>query len=227
MSCICAIISYIAKPFTISMENKLGGGQIRNKERSKLKFLEAVGTILKTQGHAGLKINAIAATAGVDKKMIYTYFGGLDGLIDEFIRRQDFWSNVKNDQPIPPINDGGKAVAQQLLLQQFEYVLQNEGLQKLLLWRLSEERNSLRVWTDNQESNGEQLFKYVADPHFGDNAPQFRAIMAILISGLYYLDLYSMVNGSIFCGIDIKSEKGRSEIEKAIVFMVDQAYGKF
>lgn len=206
------------------MENKTGGGQLRNKERSKLKFLDAVGTILRTHGHAGLKINAIAATAGVDKKMIYSYFGGLDGLVDEYIRRQDFWSNAKNDQPPPQITDGGKAVAQQLLFQQFEYVLKNEGLQKLLLWRLSEERSSLRTWTDNQEANGEQLFKYVADIHFGENARQFRAIMALMISGLYYLDLYSMVNGSTFCGIDIKSEEGRSEIQKAIAFIMDQSY---
>lgn len=206
------------------MENKQRGGEIRNRERSKAKFLEAVGTILKTQGHSGLKINTIAATAGVDKKMIYTYFGSLDGLVDEYIRGQDFWSNVKNDQEPPTINDGGKALTQQLLVQQFEYVLKNEGLQKLLLWRLTEERDALRGWTDKQESNGEELFKYVADPHFGEKAPQFRAIMAILISGLYYLDLYSMVNGSVFCGIDIKSDNGRSEIEKAVTFLVDQAY---
>lgn len=206
------------------MDKMSAGGQIRNKERSKLKFLEAVGIILKNEGHAGLKINNIAATAGVDKKMIYTYFGGLDDLIDEFMRTQDFWSNVKKEESATPIDDGGKAIAQELLLQQFEYVLHNEGMQKLLLWSLSEDRISLREWVDNQEKNGEQLFKYISDPHFKENAPQFRSIMALLISGLYYLDLYSMVNGSKFCGIDIQSKEGRLEIEKAIKFLLDQTY---
>lgn len=202
------------------------GGQIRNKERSKARFLEAVGTLLKTKGHAGLKINDIAAEAGVDKKMIYTYFGGLDGLVDEYISTQDFWSNVKEEEGPAPISDGGKAVAMQLLSSQFEYVSKNTELQKLLLWRLSEERKTLRTWTEKQEQNGEQLFSHVADPHFGASAPQFRAIMALLISGLYYLDLYGTVNGSVFCGLDINSTDGRAEIEKALAFIVDQAYDK-
>ncbi|RTZ46386.1 TetR/AcrR family transcriptional regulator [Chryseobacterium arthrosphaerae] len=50
------------------MERKSAAGSIRNKERSKKKFLDAVGKILKTKGYAGLKVNDIAATAGVDKK---------------------------------------------------------------------------------------------------------------------------------------------------------------
>ena len=65
------------------MERKAVAGNIRNKERSKEKFLEAVGKILETKGYSGLKVNDIAATAGVDKKMIYNYFGGTDQLIDE------------------------------------------------------------------------------------------------------------------------------------------------
>ncbi len=91
------------------MERKSAAGSIRNKERSKKKFLDAVGKILKTKGYAGLKVNDIAATAGVDKKMIYTYFGGMDGLIDEYIRSQDYWIKVttdKIDKIIPGINDG-------------------------------------------------------------------------------------------------------------------------
>jgi AcrR family transcriptional regulator len=44
----------------------------RNKERSKQQFLDAVGNILKTKGYRYLKVNEIAATAGLDKKLIYT-----------------------------------------------------------------------------------------------------------------------------------------------------------
>lgn len=208
----------------IKMERKPAGGKIRNIERSKTKFLLAVGKILKTKGHAGLKINDIAKLAGVDKKMIYTYFGGLDGLIDEYIRTQDFWSNVKAEQASAPITDGGKSFAKELFLSQFDYLFENKELQKLLLWRLSEERKSLRKLTEDQEASAEVLFTDIVDPHFGTNAEKYRAVSAILASGMYYLTMYAEVNGSTFSGIDLKTENGRKAIKDAVNFIVDKAY---
>lgn len=206
------------------MERKSAAGNVRNKERSKKKFLDAVGKILKTKGYAALKINDIAATAGVDKKMIYTYFGGMDGLMDEYIRSQDYWSNVTTDTMMPDPKDGGKAFTEAMLLQQFDYVRSNKELQKLLLWRLSESRKSLTKLTNMQEENGETLFKLVIDPHFGERSQDFRAIAAILVSGLYYLNMYASVNGSVFCGIDLNTDDGRDKIKKAVSFLIDQTY---
>ncbi|GEN71694.1 MULTISPECIES: TetR/AcrR family transcriptional regulator [Chryseobacterium] len=206
------------------MERKSAAGSVRNKERSKKKFLDAVGKILKTKGYAALKINDIAITAGVDKKMIYTYFGGMDGLMDEYIRSQDYWSNVTTDTMMPDPKDGGKAFTEAMLLQQFDYVRSNKELQKLLLWRLSESRKSLTKLTNMQEENGETLFKLVIDPHFGERSQDFRAIAAILVSGLYYLNMYASVNGSVFCGIDLNTDDGRDKIKKAVSFLIDQTY---
>ncbi len=206
------------------MERKSAAGSIRNKERSKKKFLDAVGKILKSKGYAALKVNDIAAVAGVDKKMIYTYFGGMDGLMDEYIRSQDYWSNVTADQILPDRGDGGRFFAEQMLLQQYDYVHSNKELQKLLLWRLSESRKSLTKLTNMQEESGESLFKLVIDPYFGERSWDFRAIMAIMVSGLYYLNMYASVNGSIFCGIDLNTPEGREKIKKAVSFVVDQTY---
>jgi len=206
------------------MERKSAAGSVRNKERSRKKFLDAVGKILKTKGYAALKINDIAATAGVDKKMIYTYFGGMDGLMDEYIRSQDYWSNVTTETMTPDPKDGGKAFTEAMLLQQFDYVGNNKELQKLLLWRLSEYRKSLTKLTNMQEENGETLFKFIIDPHFGERSQDFRAIAAILVSGLYYLNMYASVNGSVFCGIDLNTDDGRDKIKKAVSFLIEQTY---
>ncbi|TZF98953.1 TetR/AcrR family transcriptional regulator (plasmid) [Chryseobacterium panacisoli] len=211
------------------MERKSVAGSIRNKERSKKKFLDAVGKILRTKGHAALKVNGIAATAGVDKKMIYTYFGGIDGLIDEYIRSQDYWSKVTVDEIErikPKLDDGGRSFIEEMLLSQFDYVYKSREAQKLLLWRISESRKSLRKLTDAQEENGEYIFKLLMDPHFKENSEEVRSIMAILVSGLYYLNMYAAMNGSIFCGIDVDTSKGREKIKKAISFLVNQTYEK-
>ncbi|HCN49751.1 MAG TPA: TetR/AcrR family transcriptional regulator [Chryseobacterium sp.] len=209
------------------MERKAAAGSIRNKERSKKKFLDAVGKILKTKGYAGLKVNDIAKTAGVDKKMIYTYFGGMDGLIDEYIRSQDYWIKVttdKIDKIIPNINDGGVGFIKEMLLSQFDYVYDNKEAQKLLLWSISEPRKSLRKLIDTQEENGEYIFNNIFEPHFKERSQDFRAVMAIMVSGLYYLNMFSNMNGSIFCGLDMNTDEGRGRIKNAISFLVEQTY---
>ncbi|KQS53409.1 MAG: TetR/AcrR family transcriptional regulator [Flavobacteriaceae bacterium] len=205
------------------MKRKAVAGNIRNKERSKEKFLEAVGKILETKGYSGLKVNDIAATAGVDKKMIYNYFGGTDKLIDEYISSLDFWSNVDGNTA-PEIADGGQEFSKQLLTQQFDYVASNKNLQKILLWGVAEKRNSLRNIADERERNGERLFNQIADPYFAENALQYRAIMAILISGIYYLNLYKGVNAETFCGIDLTKNEGSQQIKGALGKIIDLVY---
>lgn len=209
------------------MERKSASGSIRNKERSKKKFLDAVGKILKTKGYAGLKINDIAATAGVDKKMIYTYFGGMDGLMDEYVRTQDFWIKATSEEVEkmkPNLEDGGKEFIRHMLLSQFDYVYTNKEAQKLLLWTISEPRKSLKKLIDTQEENGEYIFKLLMESRFKENMEVYRSIMAIMVSGLYYLNMFASLNGSIFCGIDVNTPEGRAKIKKAISFMVDQTY---
>ncbi len=206
------------------MERKTVAGDVRNRERSKKKFLDAVGQILKEEGYTALKVNNIAAKAGLDKKMIYNYFGGTDQLIDEYIHSQDFWSNIKDEKVPKAINDGGKSFSEDMLRSQFDYVFQNRELQKILLWRLAEERASLKKLADDQEEVGEVLFNSITDPHFGTKNRQFRAVMAILISGVYYLNMASSTNSSMFCGLDIKGEEDRQEIKEALSFIIDTTF---
>lgn len=206
------------------MERKIVDGAVRNREKSKEKFLAAVGIILKNKGFAALKVNDIAAVAGLDKKLIYNYFGGTDRLIDEYIKSQDFWSNIKNEEVNVAINDGGKELSKAMLLSQFDYVFKNEELQKILLWGLLEDRESLNKLAADREESGDVLFKNISDPHFGEHSGRYRAIMALLISGIYYLDIYASTNDNTFCGLDIKSKAGRAAIKEALSFIIDKTY---
>ena len=206
------------------MERKIVEGVVRNKEKSKEKFLDAVGKILTTKGFSALKVNDIAAVAGLDKKLIYNYFGGTDQLIDEYIKSQDFWSNVKNEPANSAINDGGQGLSKAMLLWQFDYVYKNKELQKILLWGLLEDRSSLKKLADDREESGDALFKNISDPHFGEHSGRYRAIMALLISGIYYLDIYASTNDNTFCGLNVKSKEGRREIEEALSFIIDKTY---
>lgn len=208
------------------MENEKGKTRQRNKNKSKQDLINAVGELLTTKGYSSLKVNNIAATAGLDKKLIYKYFGGTEELLDEYILNQDFWANVTSEKIPQVINDGGKELTKLMLTSQFDFLEKNEELQKILLWSLSEERKSLKNLIETQEKNGEMIFTTITDKFFGEKSREFRAISAIMVSGIYYLNMYAKKNGSVFCGIDLSEEEGKQEIKNAITKMVDKIYEK-
>lgn len=211
------------------MPRKVVQGPIRDKEKTKQKLLAAVGKILRVKGYSGLKVSKIAAVAGFDKKLIYEYFGSTDKLIDEYIKSQHYWSNnlTAGNNAELDFSDGGKALTKNAVINQFESLKKNKELQKIILWELSEPKPILRKLADEREEMGNMIFNSVIDPYFGEEkAKKFRAIMALLISGAYYLNIHTAANGSTFCGLDMKSEDGRSEIEKAIGEIIEFAYQK-
>ncbi len=52
----------------------------RDKGATRQRLLEAVGTLLSRDGFGALGVNAVAREAGVDKVLIYRYYGGMADL---------------------------------------------------------------------------------------------------------------------------------------------------
>lgn len=208
------------------MPRKVVQGPIRDKEKTKQKLLAAVGKILRVKGYSGLKVSKIAAVAGFDKKLIYEYFGSTEKLIDEYIRSQDYWSRLDQEPIDVDMSDGGKELSKIAILSQYDRLKKNKELQKIILWGLSESKPFLKKIADEREEIGEELFTNIVDPHFKEDATRYRAITALVISGVYYLNMFTGHNTSTFCGINVKSEEGRKEIEMAIAEIIDSAYEK-
>ena len=63
----------------------------RNKEETKDRIIDAAGRLLAEGGFRKLGVNAVAREAGVDKVLIYRYFGGMPELLRAFGVSGDFW----------------------------------------------------------------------------------------------------------------------------------------
>ncbi|CAI9677839.1 TetR/AcrR family transcriptional regulator [Elizabethkingia anophelis] len=209
------------------MARKVVDGPIRNKEKTKQKLLNAVGKILATKGYSELKVSKIATVAGLDKKLIYSYFGSTDKLIDEYIKSQDFWANG-DDQEIMAsgFTDGGQEITTNMILQQYDTLAKNKEYQKIILWGISETRPSLRKLADDREAVGNPLLDQVVDPLFKEKSKEYRAILAMLVAGAYYLNLHFAVNGSTFCGLDFNKEEDAKILKDAIATIIDDQYKK-
>ena len=66
----------------------------RDRERTKTRIIDAVGRLLTRSGFRAIGVNAVAEAAGVDKVLIYRYFGGLAGLLEAVAEEPDLWPTV-------------------------------------------------------------------------------------------------------------------------------------
>lgn len=63
----------------------------RNRQLTRDRIRDASLRILRLTGFAGWGVNAIAREAGVDKVLLYRYFGSLEGLLEALYRETLLW----------------------------------------------------------------------------------------------------------------------------------------
>ena len=204
------------------MPRKIVSGPLRDKDRTKAKLIKTVGKIIKTKGFHELKITKIAQVAGVDKKLIYEYFGTAENLINEYLHSEDYGSSMDFVQ-----TDNGKQFSKMLIKNMYEALSKNKELQKIIVWELYEYNEILRKLAEHREELGEEIFQAAMHPYFKENHKKYRAVLAILISSTYYLNLHSTSNGSIFVGLNIKAENDRKILDEVISDLIDFAYEKY
>ena len=109
------------------MSRKVVSGPIRDKHRTKEKLIKTVGEIIKSKGFHELKITNIAKVAGVDKKLIYKYFGTVENLINSYLQSEDYGSCMKNiDFANIDVSDHGKGFTKILIENMFEAISKNK-----------------------------------------------------------------------------------------------------
>ena len=197
-------------------KRKVSSGPIREKARAMDRIVQAFGRLFKREGHAGISSSAVARESNYNRSLINRYFGSLDGLTETYIKQTDFWGNENN--VLKEILSDEKAIEgkneiQELLQNLFSEMLSNTELQNLILWEISEETDIMKKVAKDRETMGEHLFSKLEN---NNKESDIRAILALQIAGIYYLALHSKVNGSTFCGIDIKTTEGQSRINNAL-----------
>ncbi|UUV21050.1 TetR/AcrR family transcriptional regulator [Paenimyroides aestuarii] len=209
-------------------KRKRTSGVLRDKDRTKAKMVQAVGKVLLKKGYTGLNASAIAKEAGIDKSLVWTYFGSLDNLVEEYILQRDFLNAVaKNDVLSLLENTNGipKEAIYGILHNQLETLLKDKVLQKIIHWEIGESKPFLRNLADKREELGEAFFE-VAEPAYKNANVDLRGILAVLIAGVYYLALHGKTNGSLFCGIDINEPAGEQRIKEALYTVIEMAHQK-
>ncbi len=208
------------------MARKIPEGEFRNKERTKLKLIDAVGEIIRTQGYTKLGVNNIATTAGVSKKLIYRYFETADKLIETYVKSRDYFMNFEHQaEELVDQNraDHGRQMIENVLKNLYDHMSEVPETQKIILWEISEHSKLMREISERREAFGTEVFA-LTDSFFEGTSVDIRAISGLLLGGIYYQILHSNATGGKFCEIENEQEERKMRLFKSIENILKWTY---
>jgi AcrR family transcriptional regulator len=163
----------------------------------------------------------VAREAGVDKVLIYRYFGDLDGLIEAFGRRMDLWIGPESAAPVP---EGGYGERIRRLFREYAKALRaNRTLRQILAWELVDSSPIVRKL---DASRSTAVAAWFAKARGGLAAPvgvDAPAVNTLLIAGLHYLALREESIGS-FAGMNLRDPASWARLEAAAERLLDCAF---
>ncbi|HWW38837.1 TetR/AcrR family transcriptional regulator [Pedobacter sp.] len=204
------------------MARKVYDGIHKNKERTKLKFIEAVGKIIREEGYAGLKLKKIVDTAGVDRKLLYHYFGSIDNLVETYVRQKDYYADFDRN-----VNELLRSVKGEYSTDLIKGVMHEHlhsfskdvDMQQAILWHLNGGNPAINDVYEQREKIG-GIFLDLAEPNFAAVDIDIKARIAIIVTGIYFMVLNKK---SLICGIDLKTTEGIARIRNEISNIIEEA----
>lgn len=199
------------------------GKRPRDREATRALLIAAVGKMLAEQGFTRLGVNGVAKEAGVDKVLIYRYFGGMPGLITAFGQEGDFWPGIEE------LAGGDIEAFRQLPLEDKLYGLSRNFLAgirrrpltlEIMAWEMVE-RNDLTVELETIRETRMLRFAEMFLPGAGAGI-DLMAISAILGAGISYLVCRSRKT-RWYNGIDLGADEGWRRIEQGMAQVVKGA----
>ncbi|QEW20138.1 pyrimidine utilization regulatory protein R [Marinibacterium anthonyi] len=191
----------------------------RNRQQTKDRILTALQAILLRDGFNGVSITSVAHEAGVDKVLIYRYFGRIDDLLTAFGQHADFWPSV--DEVLSPDND--ILAPAERLASFFNRFVEALRARPMTIEILAMEIGAPNPLTAALDATREAWGREVADRlAVGLDMPHRRlaTIVTLLVCGIQFLGLRARATDT-FGGIRIGSATGWQTIRADLAWLCD------
>jgi AcrR family transcriptional regulator len=197
----------------------------RDRAATEARILGAVGVVLARDGFGAVGVNAIARQAGVDKVLIYRYFGGLPELLRAWGESGQFWPRVAD--LLGPDPQALLALpAAERYARFFDHFIDELRRRPLTLEILAaelNERNELTAILETErEAWGEQAVQLLGGAEFAAR-PHMQGVTLLLVAGVQYLLLRSR-RIRIFGGLDLHGEAGWLQFKQSIRALARDAF---
>lgn len=197
--------------------------QARDAQATRGRILEAVGRLLVREGFGSLGVNAVAREAGVDKVLIYRYFGGMDQLLEAWGNASDFWPTVEEVMGPEPEEELASLVAG-LLKRHLRALRARPHTLEVLAWETVTRHPLTAILDRIRESRSEQLMEALP-ARLRESKLDVSALSALMGAGMQHLLLRSRTV-EVFNGIPIGRPEGWERLEQALDDICERVFQK-
>ena len=188
----------------------------RDSRATRAKLIAAVGAILSRKGFAALGVNAVARKAGVDKVLIYRYFGGMDQLVAAFARESDFWPSIEELAGGDLHAYADLALPEKLsrLAANYTRAIRSRPLTlEIMAWETVERNHLTGELESVRENTMMQFYQAFFNEHRTDL--DLTALTAIIGAALSYLAARAR-HIDLYNGIDLRSDHGWERLQASV-----------
>lgn len=191
----------------------------RDSEKTQQQIIDALGRILTEKGFTGVGVNAVAREAGVDKVLIYRYFGSMEGLLKAFRDSKELCPRVVDVLDEFPRGTPLSKLVARLILKSGKAFRENTLAQELARWELTE-KNPLTVAFSRSMEQGE--LKSIEDRGIIPDPDTVTAVI-LLLSGIHYLTLRQSISNPIL-DIDLSDPETVERLERVVTEIVEKYF---
>jgi len=198
---------------------------LRNREATKGRLMDAVGSILAREGFGALGINAVAQEAGVDKVLIYRYFGGMTELLHAFGRSGDFWPSIAEVIGADPIEMMELPLADRwaLGLGRYAEALRRRPVTKeILAWEQIEQNELTDILRQARGEWFEELMTHFPGDEEATDADLVGTVL-LIVGAIHYFVVLSRIQTD-FSGVVVDSDEGWEHINTVIATISNRTF---
>ncbi|HEV7351562.1 MAG TPA: TetR/AcrR family transcriptional regulator [Brevundimonas sp.] len=190
------------------------GSRPRDRPATEAAIIAAAERLLLRDGWSSLNVNALAAEAGVDRKLIYRYFEGVEGVVERVAGRLDLWLGETLAALPPSQATSYRAFARETLLAYLQALRSGPLILRIVAWELSVDTPLLRR-LEAARSGVLQQWMAARRPHLPlPEGVDVVAFNVILLAAVQHLALAEASRGR-FGGVTL-DDAGWARIEAAI-----------
>jgi AcrR family transcriptional regulator len=188
----------------------------RDADATRERLLCAVGEVLAREGFGAVGVNAIAKQAGVDKVLIYRYFGGLPELLQAWGRSGRFWPSVDELLRSAPPDLLQRPVAERfaLFFDHFVDALRARPLTvEILAAELVQPNELTAVLEAEREAWGFEAQRVLGGPEA--DVPWLQDVITLLIAGVQFL-LVRARHSRLWGGRDLHQDATWNHLKQSV-----------
>lgn len=181
-------------------------------------LFSAISKMLSNQMFREIGINDLALEAKVEKNFIYKHYNELDGLLREYVLKNEYWGKTVLDSSTYETKSE-KEIFNIVLQGLFKSFSENVDFQNIIRWEIASSNEYVKTNARRREKDGNELIDHFAKYQEKHPEKDILCACALMVAGVYYLILHKDI--STFCGIDFTKKSECKRIPAVLAQITD------